>query len=124
MIVELKTYITREVPSENRYLLNITVIDAINIDIDVLVFDTEHNTFSHVATVYDMESYPSDRTQASVAGLQFYRSRGVSREFASIAEATYFETITKSRLSILANTWKSRLEDFENRQYVTFTAGA
>ena len=124
MNVQIKALITRELPAENRFVVNVSIIDAVNIDINVLVFDEEHTTFSHVASVYDMESYPADRAQAHAAGLQFFRGRGVSREFTTMAEAVYFENITESRLNILANNWKLKLEEFEDRRYVTITTGS
>jgi hypothetical protein len=124
MNVEIKALITRQLPAENRYVVNVSIIDAINIDINVLMFDEEHNTFSHVATVYDMETYPVSRAAAHDAGLQFYRARGVSREFTTVAEAVYFENVTETRLKQLTDSWKLRIEDFESHRYVTLTSGS
>lgn len=119
MNVQIKAYITRDIPSENVYRINVSIIDAVNIDINVLVFDEEHNTFSHVATVYDMESYPADREQAHSAGLQFFRQRGVTRQFSTVEEAVYFEDVTRSRLKTLAVDWESRTDSFSGNSYVT-----
>ena len=122
MTVTIKTYITRETPSENLFRVNVSIIDATNIDIHVLVFDVEHNVFSHVATVYDMESYPADRSQAHTAGLQFYRGIGVTKEFYTVAEAIYFENVTKQRLQILSTSWEQRISEFSGSEYVTITS--
>jgi hypothetical protein len=119
MTVEIRAYITKDIPGENRYRVNVSIIDAVNIEMDVLVFDEEHNTFSHVATVYDMESYPASRTAAHSAGLQFYRARGVTREFNTVQSAIYFETVTKSRLKLLAVDWEARTDNFSSNEYIT-----
>lgn len=122
MSVDIKTYITRTIPSQNTYSINITIIDAVNITMDVLVFDVEYNTFSHVATVYDMESYPADRAVAHTQGLQFYRARGVTRTFSDVSAAINFESVTVSRLKQLTIDWAKRTESFSSSQYLTISS--
>jgi len=69
-----------------------------------------------------MESYPADRAQAHAAGLQFYRERGVTKEFALVSDAIYFETVTKQRLQLLSIDWDKRISQFEGSEYVTITS--
>jgi hypothetical protein len=110
--VHIKAQFVRSLPSEGIYRVQLDIIDVINIDFDVLVFSTEHDTFSHVATVYDMETYPATRVAAQAANLAYYRWRGATLNFIRLQDATDFESITRNRLKLLADKWSSIVDDF------------
>jgi len=118
-LVEIKSQFIRSIPAENVYRFQLDIIDAVNIDFDVLVFDAEHDTFSRVASVYDLESFPVGKTAAISAGLDFYRGRGAQVNFATIKDATGFEIITRNRFKILAVAWASIVDAFEGTDIVS-----
>jgi len=119
MTVSIKTYIERSVPGENQYRVKFTVIEAIGITPDVFVYDTEHNVFLNVASVYDMESYPADRATAQTAGLRVYRASAVERTYQTVRGATGFEIITRNRLKILVTEWNSISATYPGTEYYT-----
>ena len=64
---------------------HLDIIDATNIDLDVLVFDTETSAFSHVATVFDMETYTVGQPGAAANNVAFFRDRGMEITFVTTA---------------------------------------
>jgi len=108
MTVQIKARIERVLPAEGQYRVDVDIIDVVDITFEVLVFRQLDDGFSHVASVFDMETYPTvpDVNRA------FYRGRGVKATFGSIREATDFELITRDRLKILAVAWNSIVQDF------------
>lgn len=110
--VQIKAQFVRSIPSEGVYRVQLDIIDVVNIDFDVLVFDTEHDTFSHVATVYDLETYPASKTTAELTLAPFYRGRGATVSYYTIKDATGFESITKARLKVLAVSYSSIVDAF------------
>lgn len=118
-LVQIKSQFIRSIPAESVYRFQLDIIDVVNIDFDVLVFETENNTFSRVASVYDLESFPVGRSAAMTAGLDYYRGRGAQLNFATIKDATGFETITRNRFKILAVAWASIVDSFEGTDIVS-----
>lgn len=122
MSVELKAQITKSVPNEGVYRVAVDIIDAVNIDFDVLVFDVETDTFQHVATVYDLETWFADKGQAILATHAFYRGRGAVVHYAALNEATHFVSVTEERLQLLVTHWQTVTESFEGTSIVTVTS--
>jgi hypothetical protein len=87
--------------------VGVEVINAINIDMAVLVFDVEHQRFSHVAMPYDMLNFPATRSAAITAELAFYRDTSAVRDYDNLNEATAFDTVTRNRLKQLAVAWNT-----------------
>jgi len=117
--VYLKAQFIRSIPTEGVYRVQVDIIDVINIDFDVLVFDYEHDTFSRVATVYDLESYPAGKSLAAYRDLDYYRERGAVVNFNDIAGATAFEAVTRNRLKLLADQWARIVDDFTGTSIAT-----
>lgn len=117
--VAIKSQFVRDIPSDGVYRIKLDVIDVVNIEFDVLVFNTEDQTFSHVATVFDMETYPAGYEAAAAAHVAFFRDRGVEMHFGTLNEATGFEQVTENRLKILAVAWKTVLDAFAGTEIVT-----
>lgn len=107
MTVTIQVRITHAIPAENTYRVGVEIINAINIDMSVLVFDVEHQRFSHVATPYDMLSFPATRDAAINATLAFYRDTSAVRDYDNLNEATGFDTVTRNRLKQLAVGWNT-----------------
>lgn len=111
-LVEIKAQFVRSLPADGVYRVQMDIINVVNIDFDVLVFSTEHSTFSHIATVFDLETYPVGYTAAHTANLPFFRGRGAQVSYATIKDATGFESISKARMKILAVSWASIVDAF------------
>ena len=122
MTVIIKTTFTHTIPTEDTYKVSAEVIETTNIPPEVFVFDVEHETFSHVATVFDLESFPESKEDAIAAELGFYRSQSVTREFSDVALATFFEDVTRNRLKTLADHWNTVQEEFIGEETVTTTS--
>jgi hypothetical protein len=120
MTVTIQAQFRRSIPEQNRYEVRVDIINATGIDLDVLVFDTETSGFSHVATVYDIETYPVGQTVAAAGNIAFFRDRGTINTFAQPGDATNFEVITKARLQVLAEHWDTIVGEFDGT--VVYTA--
>jgi hypothetical protein len=118
MTVEIKTALTRSVPANNVYRVTFEVTDAQNIELDVFCYNVEDATYSHVASVYDLESYPVGQDLAQTRELQFFRARTVTADFNTIYDATLFETVTKNRLKVLSVAWNSIVTAFTGSETV------
>ena len=115
MTVEIKACINRVIPTDGVYRVDVDIIDVVGIDFDVLVFDAKTDEFSHVASVFDMESLPTTPTTEC----EFYRGRGAQVPYNNLRDATSFETITKSRLKVLAVAWNTVVESFDGKEIFT-----
>jgi len=119
MTVQLKIQARRQILPENVFRVQMDVIEAIDIDFDVFVFNVLDDGFSHIATVYDLETWPTTKDAALEAGLQSYRGRGVELNFSSPLEATTFETNATYRLRVLKNHWQEVLDEYEDSSIIT-----
>lgn len=114
MTVSIKAQFSRIIPSEGVYRVDVDILDATGIEMDVLVFTSPGKVFSHVATVYDMETYPATPTE----NVDFYRSRSARVSYNNLRDAGAFEDVTRGRLHILAVAWNSVVEEFTGTEVV------
>ena len=119
MKVEIKARIARILPSEGVYRVDVDIIDAVNIDASLLVFAQKDDTFNHVATVYDLETWGPQPTP----NRSYYRGRGAKVFFNNLLDATLFERVTRERLAILAHSRHTVLHDYPAVEIVHFTSG-
>jgi hypothetical protein len=117
-IVEIKARIARVLPSEGVYRVDVDIIDAVNIDVAVLVFAQKDDVFNHVAMVYDLETWPTQPDPHFF----YYRGRGVKAFFKTLNDAIHFEEVTRSRLKFLTNSWGKILSDFSGTEIVHYTS--
>jgi hypothetical protein len=108
--VDIKALFTREIPQVNLYRVKFEIIDTVNIDFSVFMFDTETGRFSHVAMVYDLEMFPVGRELAAYNNIPYFRWHSGYVEYNELSQAVYFEALTKTRLKTLSNLW-SRVTD-------------
>ena len=121
MTVELKAQFVKTAPCPGIYKVAVDIIDAVNIDFDVLVFKSEDESYSHVATVYDLETWALDPT--TVPGCDtFFRGRGAVVNFDNIAKADDFIAVTKGRLKILADKWDEIAGAFAGTEICAITS--
>lgn len=119
MTVNITAQFRRSIPEDSVYRINLDIMDVQNIEFDVLVFEVESGNYSHVATVYDMETYPAGQAAAVAAEVAFFRDRGAVLNFSDVQDATDFETVTTSRLKTLAVDWNTVISDFSGTETVT-----
>ncbi len=117
-IVEIKARIARVVPTEGVYRVDVDIIDAINIDVALLVFAQSDDSFKHVASVHDLETWPTQPNPK----LFFYRGRGVKAYFKTLNAATHFEDVTRDRLKLLTTSWGTVLSSFSGVETVHYTS--
>jgi hypothetical protein len=85
----------------------------------LFVYDVPDDTFSHIASIIDIESYPESRNDALSAGLEFYRRPDVQKDFQSLSDATSFAEGVRGQLEALAQIYGDVEDEFiANTQYV------
>lgn len=117
--ITIQAQIVRSLPLDGVFRVNVDIIDVTNIEFEVLVFTTEDSEFSHIATVFDMETYPAGQAAAAAANLTFFRDRGVEANFSTLRDATGFEQVTESRLKILAVATGTVINAFSGSEIIT-----
>jgi hypothetical protein len=85
------------------YRVNNTVDAATDAPIQIFVFKTLTQVFSHYATVADLETYPDTYAEAVADDLAFYRLAEVERDWETIEEMESDVAMTQSRVQFLAN---------------------
>lgn len=100
--------IQQTTPAPDVFTVSIQVLDAVNIDRQIFVFDSVYQAFTGVATVYDMRTWPT----VLDPNLMSFRAYGVVRNFATIDEATAFTAYTRSRIEDLRIGWQTFLDAY------------
>lgn len=98
-----------------------TIVASDGIPLALFVYDTEAETYSHVAAVADLETYPDSRAQAVLDELPFYRQAAATQEYTTISEAQAFAAHVRSRLNYLAQDYPATQEEFVGTETYTFT---
>lgn len=122
MTVTIQADFTKDIPADNQYRVQVSIVDATNITLDVLVFDTESGEYSHVASVFDMETYPVGQEAAASGNLVYFRDRGAAVTYNLLKSADEFIAITQGRLKTLANGWDVVVTDFSGTETVTVSS--
>lgn len=120
--VKIKAQFVRSIPQDGVYRVQVDVIDAVNIGFDVLVFNTTNDTFSRVASIYDLETYPVSKAAAESINAPYYLDRGAQLNYFTIRDATGFEAVTRERLKILAVAHASVVDAFAGTAYANITS--
>jgi hypothetical protein len=93
---------------------------TIGIPLQLFVFNTTDASFSHVAAVNDIESYPVGQAAGNTMNKPFYREAKVTRIFGDIVTAISFASHVKSRLTFLTNEYPSAQDKFLGETTTTF----
>jgi hypothetical protein len=117
--VSIQYEVRQDAPAEGVYAVQVEVITADFIDLEIFTFDVEYSAFIGVSTVYGLRNYPRTRTAAVDAGLSFYRALGVTRTFDTVVAAENFVAVTKSRIETLRKEWQAYLDDFVAAETIT-----
>jgi hypothetical protein len=98
------------------------ITGSVDISSSVFVFKTETQTFSRVATVYDVEHLSYTSYEDAVAhGAEYYRLDTVQKDFEEQATAEAFAAYTRARLETLAGDYTEYSEDFAGVTTYTYT---
>ena len=122
MSADIQVLVVREVPASDQFKLTVTVIDAVNIPLELFVFDVGHDAFMNVATVYDLETYPVGKTAAVDATLGYYRASTVVKTYDTVLDATLFERVTRERLKTLCVAWNGVAATYPGENYYKITS--
>lgn len=122
MSADIQILVEREVPASDQFKLTITVIDAVNIPLELFVFDVGHDAFMNVATVYDLETYPAGKAAAVTATLGYYRASTVVKTCSTVLDATLFERVTRERLKTLCVAWDGVAASYPGVNYYRITS--
>jgi hypothetical protein len=82
---------TKRAAADDSYVYDITCEAITGTEKNIFCIRTMENTYAHVATFYDLNTYPTDRATAASTGKLYYRSDVMTIEFASLAVAMEFE---------------------------------
>lgn len=94
------------------------------IPLALFVFTVSNDSYSHVASTHDLETYPTSRAEAVNDGVDYYRLPQVTREFDNITDAQAFALHVRSRLQFLSNDYPAVKDAFEGSEtYVYVTSG-
>ena len=119
MQIDIKARIARVLLPDSVFRIDVDIIDAVNIDASLLVFAQKDDTFNHVATVYDLETWGPQPTPDR----SYYRGRGAKVFFNNLVDATLFERVTRERLALLAQSRHTVLHDYPAVEILYFTTG-
>ena len=86
------------------------------IPLALFVFAVSDDSYSHVASTHDLETYPTSRAEAVNESVDYYRLSQVTREFDSIADAQAFALHVRSRLQFLSNDYPAVKDAFEGSE--------
>jgi hypothetical protein len=123
MTVSVTLVETRTVETGPLYRVKHDVTASVHIDAHVFVFSTDTETFSHVATVYDMEKITcTTLAAAQTAGDEFYRLDEVTKDWVSLDTAAEFAAYNKQRLQFLVTEYEAYTTSFAGVTTTTITS--
>jgi hypothetical protein len=88
---------------------------------EIFVFQTDTQDFSHVATVYDMETYPNDYDTAVANSDEYYRKDQAVVGYAVQQVALDAAIYTAARVDSLAHQYNTLKTSFEGSFDYIFT---
>jgi hypothetical protein len=98
------------------------IIAADGVELQLFVYLTESDAFSHVATPHDIDLYPNNKVDAQAGGFTYYRRVDVTKDLERLDLAEDFIAAIQSRVRWLANVYDRIQETFTGEQTFTYTA--
>lgn len=123
MSVHVEVHQSRTVEEGPVYKVSTEVTFATGIERALFVFNTETQNFEHVATVWDMEHYPSDRNVAVQNGDNYYRAPSAVVGYPNQTTAIDYATYTIERVQLLVDNYNKAKTVFEGDTDYTLEAG-
>lgn len=122
MAVSITHTQTRSVPSPGVYRTADSVTDTVGIETQVFVFNVSDDSYSRVASVYDMLTYPNTKAAAVAADQPYYRDASVSKDITAIDVAKEFASNLKGSLKVLAVEYDAAVNQFVGAETATVTS--
>jgi hypothetical protein len=106
------------------YKVKATVASASGVSYKLFVYKTVDQSFSHPASVLDVETYPDELTTAQTGNALFYRTNTMEKTFATQTEAVAFRNLIQTRLLYLARDYPEAHKTFSGTTSFVITATA
>lgn len=99
-----------------------TVTATVSIPTQLFVFKTTDDSFSRVATVFDVGEYPDNKPDAIANGDPYYRGAVVTIVYAQLDDAVNFAQTTHDRLQSLVIEYAAATTTFVGSTTETLTS--
>lgn len=123
MSVRIEIHQARTVEEGPLYRIYTEVIHAVGISRAIFVFETESETFSHVATTWDMETFPDTLAEAQATAANYYRQDRCTKDYEEESVASSFAVYTRGRIDYLVRQYAGMQEDFIGEDDYEFVGG-
>lgn len=111
-------------PPVTLYVVAAEVNASSGVPQELFVYDVSEDRFDHVATVYDLNTYPTSRDGAVNAGVVFYRRATMEACYSTQAIAQAAADHVKDRLQRVNAEWgQDQGEPFGGAEEFTFDSG-
>jgi len=111
MTISITVHQVTSVEGPDLYQVENEVTVATDVSDHIFVFNTD-DVFSHVATAYDMTTFPLTKALAITAGLAFYRASSVIKTYNTIPDAANFADHSLQRVDELVSELKTLAAGF------------
>jgi len=106
------------------YQVDTEVLRAENIEAEIFVLSTEDDSFNHVATTWDMQTYPNTKQQAQAEGSPFYRVTQAVVPYDTVDTAVTAASYTLVRVDSLVRDYQTVNDDFIGFTERIYTGGS
>jgi hypothetical protein len=113
----------RSVTAENLYRVKQDTSAPTHISASIFVYNTEDESYGHVATVYDMENISSlSHAAAETAGDDSYRLATVTKDWETLDLASEFSSYNKARVQWLIDEYDTYTSTFAGTTTTVYTS--
>jgi hypothetical protein len=112
MNVQIDIHQERTVEPGPKFRVSTITVYTYGIDPNIFVFDVETDTYSHVATVWDMLNVKADKIIAQVNLEPFYRKDSAIVDYEDQVTAIGAAEYTEGRVELLAHLYEMMNSDF------------
>jgi len=95
------------------YVVKNEIISSTDIQPELFVHEVQTGAFSHVATVWDIQHYPTTEAEAIAESLPYYLSATGTRSYSVLRDAVLFEGYVVGRLRSLLRDYDIAVNEFE-----------
>ena len=120
MAISLTLGQVRTIEQNNTYKVVTSVTAASGIPAEVFVFNTSSQTYSHVASTFDMVTYP-DAANIN-QGVAFYRASSATLTSTNVEEAADVASQLKTLVADLVTAYAAEVVGFVGTSSNTYTA--
>ena len=89
------------------------IISSVDLQPELFVHDVLTSTFAYVATVWDIQNYPTTIEEAEADSLPYYLAATGTKSYSVLQDAVNLEAYVVSRLENLLQDYDIAVDDFE-----------